>query len=249
MMGWIRKKIEYRMYADAHRRMVENDKIPDPLKSLSRLRRMGCKPETIFDVGAYKGEFADMCLSVWPDSKIYSFEGLPDKIGQLRSRFAGTRGVEVVDALVGRECVDEIEFYADETASSVFYSDEVATKKKVVRQRMLSLDSFITDKGLKTPSLLKIDTQGYEFPIILGCEKHIRDVEILLVETNFLEVYHGSTNASEVIGHLYERGFVIYDVCELHRRPLDNALFQADFLFVKKDSFLRENKLWDMKKS
>lgn len=237
------------MYADGYRRMVENGKIPDQFKSLSRLRQMGYNPGTIFDVGAYKGEFADMCLSVWPDSKVYAFEGLPDKIGQLRSRYAGNSGVEVVDALVGKECVDEIEFYADETASSVFYSDEVSTKKKVVRQRMVSLDAFIADKGLKAPSFLKIDTQGYEFPIILGCEKHIRDVEVLVVETNFLEVYHGSTNASEVVGHLYDRGFVIYDVCELHRRPLDNALFQADFLFVKKDSPLRESKLWDVKRS
>jgi hypothetical protein len=28
------------------------------------------------------------------------------------------------------------------------------------------------------------------------------------------------------------------------KRPLDNALFQADFLFVKEDSIFRKNKQW-----
>jgi FkbM family methyltransferase len=223
--------------------MIKVGKIPDQKISLSRLNSLGFKPKVVFDVGAYKGEFADYCLEEWPEAILFAFEGLPDKIALLETKYS--ERVKVVPALVGKENIAEVEFFADETASSVLYSEEVYTKKKSVKQRMISLDSFIDLSGCLPPSLLKIDTQGFEFPIIQGCEKYIEEIEVLIIETNFLEVYHGSANASEVINYLYQRGFVIYDVCEIHRRPLDNALFQVDFMFVKIDSFLRANKLWD----
>lgn len=226
--------------------MVSKGKIPDQLTSLTRLRDLGFSPKVVFDIGAYNGEFSDFCTHLWPTVCVHAFEGLPDKIDFLQRKFEGSN-VRIVPNLVGESNRENVEFFADETASSVLYSDEVYSKKKLVRQKMISLDAYIEESSSSAPTLLKIDTQGYEFPIIKGCERNLNDIDVFIIETNFIEVYHHSANASEVIGHLYERGFVIYDICEIHRRPLDQALVQVDFMFVKKDSFLRQNKLWDKK--
>ena len=36
-----------------------------------------------------------------------------------------------------------------------------------------------------------------------------------------------------------ERKFLVYDVCQLHCRESDQAVFQMDVLFVREDSALR----------
>jgi hypothetical protein len=110
---------------------------------------------------------------------------------------------------------------------------------------MRRLDSFIKSENLKPPTLLKIDTQGYEYEILQGCGEVLNSIEVILLELNFLEVYQNVKLAHEVIAFLAERNFVIYDICEIHRRPLDMALFQIDFLFIKKDNSLRKDKRWD----
>jgi hypothetical protein len=38
--------------------------------------------------------------------------------------------------------------------------------------------------------------------------------------------------------------FVAYDICGMHRRPLDSALWQADFMFVPRHGYLRADKRW-----
>jgi hypothetical protein len=43
-------------------------------------------------------------------------------------------------------------------------------------------------------------------------------------------------------GWLFQRGFVAYDICGLTRRPLDDALWQADMVFVRQDDVLRADK-------
>jgi len=244
-MNWLQKKINTRLFGSDLARMVEQNKVPDPAKSLWRLKTMGFNPGSIFDIGAYEGEFTKLCTAIWPDAKIHAFEGLPEKVILLNKKL-DNKAVVINEVIVGESDNGDVKFFADETSSSVLYSDEVNTKKKIIHQKMISLDSYIDAKMIQAPGLLKIDTQGYEFPILQGCKKNLTSIEVLLIELNFIEVYHNVTLANEVISFLAGFDFVVYDICEIHRRPLDNALFQIDFLFVKKDSILRKDKRWDI---
>jgi hypothetical protein len=45
-----------------------------------------------------------------------------------------------------------------------------------------------------------------------------------------------------MVAWLFGRGFVAYDICGLTRRPLDDALWQADLIFVRNDDPLRRDK-------
>ena len=243
MLDIIKKKIEARLFSGDTRRMIAKGKIPDQQVSLERLKGLGFLPELIFDIGAYHGDFSQTCLDIWPDTRVIGFEALPEKIDQLKSRFAG-RNVQIIEGIVGDEVREEVNFFADETSSSVLESQELTPKKRV-KQKMFTLDEFCGRNNLNSPDLLKIDTQGYEFPILRGFEKNLKSVKAILLELNFIEVYHHVKLAHEVIQFLGNNGFVIYDICEIHRRPLDMALFQIDFIFVKQHSQLRSDKRWD----
>jgi FkbM family methyltransferase len=242
-MKFIRKKIEARLYAGDVSRMIASGKIPDATTSLERVRDLGFIPGTIFDVGAYEGAFTDLCLRIWPESFVYSFEALPDKIPGLETKFGGKK-VKIINSLVGEQNSQNVQFYSDETASSILESAEQHTKDKL-NLKMITLDSYVEKENIEAPNFLKIDTQGYEYPILKGFEKNLGRLDMLLLELNFMEIYYGVKLAHEVMHYLGMFGFVVYDVCEIHRRPLDRALTQMDFLFVKEDSHLRKDKRWD----
>ena len=44
---------------------------------------------------------------------------------------------------------------------------------------------------------------------------------------------------AEIVAWLNDRDWVAYDICGLTRRPLDKALWQADLIFVPRNSPLR----------
>ena len=236
--------LSVKKYTLSFKEMIKYDKIPNIKKSLKRLKELGFLPEVIYDIGAYEGEFTDLCLELWNNTFIFSFEALPKKAEKLRDKYKN-KNVIVKEAIVGEDNQKNVGFFSDETASSVLRSAEVYSKKSLLSQEMISLNSFIIIDKNKSPNFLKIDTQGYEFPILLGCSEILENIEVILVETNFIEIYEKVHLANEVIAYLAKFNFVIFDICEIHRRPLDNALFQIDFLFIKKDSKWRENKKWN----
>jgi FkbM family methyltransferase len=248
MKKWILNWFNTKMYGSDMNRMIMASKIPDQKVSLTRLKSIGFSPLLIFDVGGYKGEFSEMCLEIWNGAEVHLFEGLPDKIGPLREKFKGLK-VRVNECLVGDKDASEVQFYADETASSVLYSEEVNYKKQLVTQSMCCLDSYISSHGNIVPDILKIDTQGFEYSVLKGSETYLSRIPVLLIECNFLEIYQNVKLAGELIAYLGGFGFVIYDVSEIHRRPLDNALVQMDFVFVKHDSVWRQDKRWELPQS
>lgn len=217
--------------------------ILDLEKSLIRSKELGFSPQTIFDVGAYKGDFAKTCLSIWPKANIVCFEPLESKVRILKSWSEKESRVKVIQGLLGSKDVENVKFNMNETASSVL-DERDSTNFEVAHLPMRKLDTCIEEFKLNPPNLLKIDTQGYEFQILEGILKNLMHVEVVIAELNHIDIHKDVKLAEEVIHLLYLNGFTIYDFVELHRRPLDNVIWQTDIMFVKKDSILRSNKKW-----
>ena len=109
---------------------------------------------------------------------------------------------------------------------------------------MNTLSDLISENNLNISNLLKIDTQGYEYQVLKGAENILPDVEVILAELNFIDIHKNVYLTADVIRFLNQNNFVIYDIAEIYRSPLDNSLWQTDFIFVKKDSIYRKNKAW-----
>jgi FkbM family methyltransferase len=222
---------------------INNLQIPNFEKSLERIKKLGYTPKVIFDIGAYKGDFAKLCLNQWETSNVVCFEPLEEKCKILEKWAKEDKRIKVIHGLLGDENQEEVKFNESETASSVL--DEYISKDfKTKSHKMRTLDTCIKEFNLDLPSLVKIDTQGYEYQILNGFMNNLKDVDIIIAELNHIDIHKNVRLAEEVINLLYLNGFTIYDILEVHRRPFDNAIWQTDFMFVKKNSFLRENKQW-----
>jgi FkbM family methyltransferase len=222
---------------------IENGSIPDFKKSMHRLKELGFKPGLVFDIGAYKGDFARLCLELWNNTNVVCFEPLEAQYKILEQWSKTEKRIKVIHGLLGDEDKDQVKFNENETASSVL--DETISKNfKTGYHKMRTLDTSLREFNLNVPNLLKIDTQGFEYQILKGFSTNLDQVEVIIAELNHIDIHDNVKLAEEVIGLLYAHGFVIYDIVEIHRRPFDNAIWQTDFMFVKKDSFLRRNKQW-----
>jgi FkbM family methyltransferase len=216
---------------------------PDMTASLQRLSDNGFKPEHIFDVGAYQGDFTKMCLEVWPATRVTAFEVLERRVEDLRRLNASGVPVEVFGCLVGAENREAVPFHEMETASSVL-REHVHKLAATKQYPMRTVDTVVHEHCTGWPDLLKLDVQGYELEVLKGAERTLDHVSVVLAEVNLLDIHVGVPLLADVIAWLDQRGWVAYDICGITRRPFDTALWQADFIFVQRSSPLRSDKRW-----
>jgi FkbM family methyltransferase len=208
-----------------------------------RLSHNGFRPQQVFDVGAYQGDFARLCLNVWPDARVVAFEVLEHKVEELRRMSASGLRIEVVTCLLGATSCEAVPFHEMETASSVL-EEHIPQDAPVTNRSMRTVDEIVSELRLSPPDFLKLDVQGYELEVLKGAEDTLDRLKVILAEVNFLDIHRGVPLVADVVAWLKERDWVVYDICGITRRPLDSALWQADFIFVPRDSSFRANKQW-----
>jgi FkbM family methyltransferase len=222
---------------------------PDQQLALTRLCRTGFTPKVVFDVGASNGVFADEAWALWPNCLVHCFEPEVEYIQQLEVRAQRDPRLQICKALVGAREEPDKTYYHFLGASSVLATNTddpkipLTTSGPERRASVITLDDYCK-RHSTFPNLLKIDVQGYELEVLKGTEKYLPSIEVILAEVNYIEVYKDVPLAVEVIHWLQQRGFVLHDICNFMRRPLDQALWQSDMIFAKFDSPLRSAKRW-----
>jgi FkbM family methyltransferase len=235
MRTWLRAKLARRL------------RVPEIPIALERIAARGFSPSLIFDVGAYRGDFASTCLANWPDARVGCFEVLPRRVEQLR-KLAATKGgaLRVHPFLLGAEEAAEVTLYEAETASSVLKEQARPQHRSNVYQ-MTTVDAVVSRQYQgQSPDLLKLDVQGFELEVLKGAEASLPAIQVILAETNLLDLHHGVPLLAELVAWLHGHSFMAYDICGLTRRPLDDALWQADLMFVQADSRFRRDKRWNV---
>ena len=111
---------------------------------------------------------------------------------------------------------------------------------------MQTIDEIVASRCIAAPDLLKLDVQGYELEVLKGAQRALTTISAILAEINLLDIHKNVPLLDDVIIFMREKGFVAYDICGLTRRPLDQGLWQADFIFVPRESALRRDKRWQL---
>jgi FkbM family methyltransferase len=216
--------------------------VPSQETSLTNIKRLGFSPKFCVDIGAYEGYWTVDFKKIFPDCAITMIEGQSLKEPALVKIKSIYNDVNYKIELLGAT-ETAVKFNIYESASSVLV-EHFDTEAKTEQRNLLTLDKLLEKNDHNKPDFIKIDTQGYELEILKGGEEALTHAEFVLLEVSLLDIYVNSPLIIDVLNFMKERGFVLYDICTLMKRPLDNALFQSDFLFVKETSQFRNNKHW-----
>lgn len=198
---------------------------PSVEATLLTLRNAGYRPGAVIDVGAFDADWSRYAHSVWPSAKFFLFE--PQSALQNACRkFVGETHRFFPVALAEYE--GEVQFRVDGTNSAI----DAEARGTPVKVR--TLDNCLAEESLPENSLLKIDVQGFERGVIAGGPATIASkVEVIVIEASVIKLCPTAMNVEETISALAELGFRLYDICTFWRRPVDNALWQVDLVFVR----------------
>lgn len=145
----------------------------------------------ILDVGANQGDYTAAITDLRPEARVHCFEPHPGTFAILQQRMKG-RNVETVNTAVG-ELAGELELhdYAGASGSShaSVYKDVIERihggKSASLRVPVITLDEYASLRGIRRIALLKIDTEGHEFKVLLGCRELLRAGAIDAVQFEF----------------------------------------------------------------
>jgi len=163
------------------------------------------KLRNVVDVGANTGQWSNMLLNCVTPGKLIIIEPLPDAFSVLQKKFASNRRVQLHNVAIGeRESVETLKITRDTTGASLLKPREEMravigsnwTITSEVQVKMTTLDRLLVD--LREISLLKIDVQGYEKPVLAGAKQTLAKTKFLLIELNFMPQYDGGSWFGEV---------------------------------------------------
>jgi FkbM family methyltransferase len=180
-------------------------------------------PPIVFDVGANEGDFTEMLLQRCA-AQVYCFEPNPETASRLRTRLGSRSSVVVNDVALGEES-GSMSLYDQSgsagtglaTALGEVLSDVLCHETKSVEVRVSTLDQFVSEHSIKKIDLLKIDTEGFEYPILAGARKSLESgiVDWIQFEFNI----HNATQ-----GYTFYKFFKLLHGFDLYRM-LPHALY------------------------
>ena len=162
----------------------------------------------LIDIGAHKGESIKLFSKNFIIKKIISFEASPINFEYLKKKIdenkEGYNNTEIVleNTALGAEnkIVEFIQF--NESSSStikeidkeseyykrkfrlVNFLNNKKTYQKI-KIKVSKLKDYIEKNNIKKIDFMKIDTEGYEFEILLGLENKIKLVDIIMFEHHY----------------------------------------------------------------
>lgn len=211
--------------------------LPNMRGAVENLRRNGFRPDLIVDIGANIGDWTLAFSPVFPEANILMIDALHECEGAL-SKVAtrlGTRASYRI-CVLGSRSGDVVPFYKLGTGSSIF-SEATGFEQQVEDRVTTTLDDILTAPTGRT--FLKLDVQGAELEVLRGSSRTLSKVEVVLLETSLLPYNAGAPLATEVFTFMTNNGFALYDIGGMLRRYSDQAMFQADLVFVRSESHLR----------
>lgn len=195
---------------------------------------------SVVDVGANRGQFALLALSLFPNAHVHAFEPTPKPLRRLRAWAAGERRLTLHTLALGTATGEVLMHLSlsDDNSSLKHPTDRQLAEHPstpMVGSMMVPLarlDMVLSPADLPRPCLLKIDVQGHELEVLRGCGALLDHIDHVLVECSYVELYKDQALGDQLAAHLTDRGFVQAGISHMSHGA-DGTLLQADLLFSR----------------
>ncbi|MBI3442706.1 MAG: FkbM family methyltransferase [Candidatus Sungbacteria bacterium] len=214
---------------------------PEP-DQLLWLKEIGI--QTIVDVGANIGQFAQDIRSALPDAYIYSFEPLKDCYDDLLIAMKNDKKFKAFNVALGA-LSEEVTMHRNDYSASSSILDMAQSHKdlypytknthdeKIVVRRLDDMRELHPD-NLKKEILIKIDTQGYEDRVIRGGIEFLKNTKVIIIETSFITLYEEQLLFAEIYKMLTLLGFVYKGSLRRKFNLKNGGNLYEDSIFVHK---------------
>jgi FkbM family methyltransferase len=217
------------------------------LANLAKMKSKGVirDIDSIWDIGANRGQFAFMANSIWPNLPIYSFEPEKTSYECLVKNFKKYSFIgKTYNCAISNDTQSK-QFYRFQNDVNNSLLENSSYKEGFIDSELVScntLDSIFSDVKDVNSAFLKLDVQGFELSVLAGATNFLEKCLYVLVEVSFSPTYAGGAHAGEVITVMRENGFQCINILDVLRDPAaPNKIMEADLLFENISQVCNEN--------
>ena len=180
----------------------------------------------VYDVGAHNGSWTNQVSRILKSADFYLFEPNKKHNSQLEKT-----GFKYFNDVLSDQC-KTIEWFGVGGLGDSYFKESSQSFENVSSIEIVTntLNSYVADRDLPVPQLLKIDTQGSELDIIAGSCNFINSVKYVLMECPLIEYNLGAPNIQKYLTTMSDLGFVPIDVTEIHY--MSGKTVQIDIAFI-----------------
>lgn len=196
--------------------------------------------DTVIDVGAHIGEYTllgaklvgdkGFIISVEPDH--YTVKSLKENI--ILNDF---KNCLVLEKAVG-EKVETKSLYKVSEEDVYGYLDPYVLNKKLMKHseiEVTTIDEIILSKNLNLVNLLKIDVEGFEYEVLLGCNDALKKNKIkkIIIELHPKYLKYKGINEDLIYTFLKKHGFKIKKIQEKITAGVSSGIQTSNILAIK----------------
>jgi len=191
----------------------------------------------IFDVGANTGTWSDMILENIPGSRIHFFEPNVELLNETKKKYEGNNNIVFSDLAVYKEDGADLPFFyftnENNGLSSVYHNpkwDYLPMKRGIVKS--ITLDSYCRELGIEKIDCLKIDVEGAEYDVLLGCRDLLARKAAKYIQVEYSPHYKLTDRKfMDVVNYVRDFGYSAY-------------FWQyGDFVKITEDNFVENYRL------
>ncbi len=210
--------------------------------------------EIMFDVGAHRGETIKLFKRNFLIDKIYSFEPSPinfkflkKKENYFKHKYQKSEIILEDIALGEKNKKEKINHFTESSSSSLKKINEDTNyfKRKLkilnISKNVKLVDIFEIDvvkasdylkkKNIKKINFLKIDTEGYEYEVLLGFDDLISNIEIIMFEHHYDNMIDKKYTFSDINNLLKKNNFkMVYKSKMPFRKTYEYIFFQNNLI-------------------
>jgi FkbM family methyltransferase len=199
-------------------------------RALNGLSSRGHGFKTVVDIGASDGSWSTMLMRHFPACRYLLVEAQPVHEPALREYCKRHPNGQYVLAAAG-ENEGHIHFDASDAFGGVASYEPSGVSD--IRVPVVTVDAEVKARGLEGPYLLKLDTHGFEVPILKGAARTLASTEVIVMECYNYRIAPECLTFDEMCRYLGEWGFRCIDLVDPMYRPYDDSFWQMDLVFVR----------------
>lgn len=197
--------------------------------------------DTVLDVGANAGQYADYLRNLGYSGHILSFEPNPEAFKTLQHKARKDEKWTCLNYALGEYSEEmEMNIAALSEFSSILeptrYLENLDNARIKKKEKVLvrTLDDVWRELGLDGRKvLLKIDTQGYERQVLLGASKCLSSILGLQLEMSFQRIYVNQPQVEDMIPFIRERGFHLFNLWRGFFSEATEEVLEIEGLFFR----------------
>lgn len=206
--------------------------------ALKRCQLRNIDIQSVIDVGASNGGWSEMCMGYFPNCNYILVEANKEHETDLKKFSTKHKNAKYKIIAAGDK---EGEIYFDNSTLFGGLASHEKLNSTWITVPVTSISTLVKKFYLGPPYMIKLDTHGFEIPILEGAKEILPETNLLVIEVyNFL-VAKKSLRFFELCEYLKIHGFLPIELVDFTLRKLDNSFWQMDIFFMKQDSIEFQN--------